>query len=64
VKCGRSCVLGQEIVAPQKYRLEAKRLRLEAESATSPTIRHQLLDIAEQYERLAVLVDGMNLPPA
>jgi hypothetical protein len=48
----------------QKYRLEAKRLRLEAESATSPTIRRQLLDIAAQYERLAVSLDGMNQPPA
>jgi hypothetical protein len=49
---------------PQKYRLEAKRIRLEAETTSSPEIRRQLLDIAAQYERLAVSLDGMNQPPA
>jgi hypothetical protein len=48
----------------QKYREQAKRVRLEAETTSSPEIRRQLLDIAEQYERLAVSLDGMNRLPA
>ena len=36
---------------PQKYRSEAKRLRLEAETTSSDEIRVQMLDIAAQYER-------------
>jgi hypothetical protein len=43
---------------PQKYRDRAKRLRLEAESASSDEIRLQMFDIAAQYERLATSLEA------
>jgi hypothetical protein len=48
---------------PQKYRLEAKRLRLAAETASSFEIKRQMLDIAAQYERLAVSLEAMRKDP-
>ena len=36
-----------------KYRSEAAKVRQEAERATDPQSRQTLLDIAQQYERLA-----------
>jgi hypothetical protein len=48
---------------PQKYRREAKRLRLEAEMASSPDIRLQMLDIAAQYERLPASLEARKKDP-
>ena len=41
----------------QHYRKEAARIRLDAKRFTGEDIRHQLLDIADQYERLAESLD-------
>jgi hypothetical protein len=48
---------------PQRYLDEAKRLRLEAEAASSFEMRRQLLDIADQYERLAKSVAAAKRGP-
>jgi len=37
----------------EHYRREAERLRSLAETTHDPAVRHQLLDIARQYETLA-----------
>jgi hypothetical protein len=37
----------------EEYRREAERVRTLAELALSKDVRRQLLDVAEQYERLA-----------
>jgi hypothetical protein len=42
----------------QKYRDEAARLRLKADLVNDPEDRCQLLDIADQYDRLAATLDG------
>jgi hypothetical protein len=44
---------------PQNYRLEAERIRREASVVNDPYLRRQLLDIAAQYDRLAVTMEGM-----
>jgi hypothetical protein len=49
---------------PQKYRSEAKRRRLEAETASSPEISLQMLDVAAQYERLAASLEARTTDPA
>jgi len=36
-----------------RYRAEAERVRQEAKTMRDPTARQMLLDIAQQYERLA-----------
>jgi hypothetical protein len=45
----------------ERYRREASHLRAEAEAFYDPTIRQQLLDIARQYEILAMSIE--MLPP-
>jgi hypothetical protein len=45
---------------PQKYRNGAARLRNEANSHTPDEIQRQLLEIADQYERLAVKLEEMR----
>jgi hypothetical protein len=45
---------------PQKYRNEAARLRNEANSHAPDEIQRQLLEIADQYERLAVKLEEMR----
>src|SRR4249920_2525482 len=37
----------------QRYWRKARQLRLDAERASNPTFRRQLLDIADQYDELA-----------
>jgi hypothetical protein len=43
----------------QRYRREAERLRAEAEK--DPYTRQQLVNVARQYERLAISIE--RLPP-
>jgi hypothetical protein len=43
---------------PQKYRLEARRLRLDAEVVNDAEVKNQMLTIAGQYERLAVSLEA------
>jgi|HubBroStandDraft_6_1064221.scaffolds.fasta_scaffold1445459_1 hypothetical protein len=45
----------------ERYRREASLLRAEAEVFFDPTIRQQLLDLAHQYEILAMSLE--MLPP-
>jgi hypothetical protein len=44
----------------ERYRLEAMRIRREAETASSATIHRQLMDIAAQYDRLADSIDPLK----
>ena len=37
----------------QRYRKEAERLRMQAETMHDTDLRRQYLDVAEQYDRLA-----------
>jgi hypothetical protein len=46
------------IADPQKYRDQAKRMRLEAETASPPEIELQMLDIAAQSERVAASLEA------
>jgi hypothetical protein len=48
---------------PQKYRDEAKRLRLEAAFVASPEVSRQMLDIAGQYDRLAASIELLRKYP-
>ena len=41
------------------YRKRAEAVRAEAARATFPEIRQQLLDIAEQYERMAIQAEDL-----
>ena len=43
-----------EPTTPEEYRREAERARMLAKLAASEHVRRQLLDVAEQYERLAI----------
>jgi hypothetical protein len=42
----------------QKYRDQAKRLRLEARAVNDANLKNQMLDIAAQYERLAASLEA------
>jgi hypothetical protein len=53
-------VIGSRMAHPQKYRNGAARLRNEANSHTPDEIQRQLLEIADQYERLAVKLEEMR----
>jgi hypothetical protein len=48
-------------VRVERYRREASHLRAEAEAFYNPAIRQRLLDIARQYEILAMSIE--MLPP-
>ena len=41
------------------YRERVEAVRAEAARATFPEIRHQLLDIAQQYERMAIQAEDL-----
>jgi hypothetical protein len=43
------------------YRKRADALRAEAARATFPEIREQLLDIAKQYERIAIEAEDLTV---
>jgi hypothetical protein len=43
------------------YRKQAEAVRAEAARATYPEIRKQLLDIAEQYERMALQAEDLSV---
>jgi hypothetical protein len=43
----------------QRYRREAEHLRAEAETVPDPYTRQQLLNIARQYERLAMSIERL-----
>jgi hypothetical protein len=43
-----------------RYRREAGPIRLEAKKARNPEIRSLLLDIAQQYETLATMIEEMR----
>jgi hypothetical protein len=43
---------------PQKYHLQARRLRLDAEAVNDPDVKNQMLAIAGQYEWLAVSLEA------
>ncbi|MDB5405827.1 MAG: hypothetical protein JWL84_739 [Rhodospirillales bacterium] len=49
---------------PQKYHLEADRLREQAQATGDPEIRAQLLNIANQYDLLAELIEARGTGPA
>ena len=44
----------------ERYRLEAIRIRRDAETASSATIHRQLMDIAAQYDRLSDSIDPLK----
>jgi len=41
----------------ERYRIEAARIRHQAERTTSERVRLQLLEVARQYEQLAAVVE-------
>ncbi|MDB5405828.1 MAG: hypothetical protein JWL84_740 [Rhodospirillales bacterium] len=45
---------------PQKCRDEARRLRLDAETVPDVEVRHQMHDLAAQYDELAVSLEAMK----
>lgn len=53
------------LASAQHYREDAERIRRDAKRAVDQDVRRQLLDIAEQYEKLAdcaVSADNRLLP--
>lgn len=48
---------GEQLPTAEYYRNVAKEIRLIAERAQLPDVRHELFDLAERFERLAAHIE-------